>query len=394
MPKHLKLYKNFDGYYKDKEHLYPNVNYFTDNQSVIYNVVISKITIDQSTINTAITGDINGRAIQEIRQKSHIYLGKYTGDNEMTLCQLFDNNSNYYYNGITPANLTGEDGDVFMKLPTFYYKVIETSIDVFDIYFAYGFKPDENYKTWNGNQLFGIYESYVTNEKVFSISGKVPTEGISQTLYKQYARNRGNGYTLIKYNQHSIIAFLFFAMYGTPNCQTIINTNDGSSFKTTGLLNTFGMNDSMKDGKGIKVWGLENWWGDCYEYVDNILVSRYIATIYNDNGTIQRSCELPESGYVIRLIIGEYLDAFPHQSKNWDYHGESYNDYHYIEDGTDYSFIRSQSGNGDGIGLVSSNFNVNVNNVGSSIVSRLAFTGNIKIENNISKFKDIKIDNN
>jgi hypothetical protein len=89
-----------------------------------------------------ISGEVNGEHIQFIRQNSHRYLGKYTAENTMTICQLDDTDSNMFHDGM-PAILTGSYGDVFMRLPRFWYKAIEKSTDVWNIGFYCGDEIDE-----------------------------------------------------------------------------------------------------------------------------------------------------------------------------------------------------------------------------------------------------------
>ena len=107
---------------------------------IVYNAMEgSFITIDQNIADptTRVSGDIGGEHIQLIRNNSHRYLGKYTADGTMTVCQLDDEDSNYYSDG-SSALLDGSQGDVFMKLPKFFYTVHERRPDVYSIGFYYG----------------------------------------------------------------------------------------------------------------------------------------------------------------------------------------------------------------------------------------------------------------
>lgn len=75
----------------------------------------------QTSPQAVITGDVGGPAIQWIRANSHRYLGKIdTSDGSMAICQLDDSDSGLYHDG-SEAVLTGSEGDVFMKLPRFFY---------------------------------------------------------------------------------------------------------------------------------------------------------------------------------------------------------------------------------------------------------------------------------
>ena len=95
-----------------------------------------------------ISGDVNGQTIQWIRKNSHRYLGKYLGNGKMSVCQLSDANSNLYFDG-TASDLTGGEGDVFMKLPEFYTKTVEVAPDVWQIEFN-RYQVNPTYKKWGG----------------------------------------------------------------------------------------------------------------------------------------------------------------------------------------------------------------------------------------------------
>ena len=84
-------------------------------------------------------------------------MAKKTADGVLTYCQLNDANSTQYYDGTT-AKLDGTEGDVFLKLPEFYYKGTEG--DQVQIMFAD--KPvDDEYIRWDPNTLIGVYEAWL-----------------------------------------------------------------------------------------------------------------------------------------------------------------------------------------------------------------------------------------
>ncbi len=67
--------------------------------------------------------------ITKILAQRHRYLVKHTGQKEVTICQLHDDNSNYFADAedvtkCTAAVLTGSMGDTMIKEPTYWYKGI------------------------------------------------------------------------------------------------------------------------------------------------------------------------------------------------------------------------------------------------------------------------------
>jgi len=155
-----------DGYMEPEETF--TASLATRNVGALYSAMVgSWITLNQTITDpaTMISGDVNGEHIQLIRNNSHRYLGKYTADGTMTVCQLDDTDSNLYADG-SAATLTGTEGDVFMKLPKFYYKAKEKQTDVWSIGFYYGESaPSSAWKEWDGNDLIGVYCGFLQPDR-------------------------------------------------------------------------------------------------------------------------------------------------------------------------------------------------------------------------------------
>lgn len=297
--------------------------------SLVYTPQIgSHITIDQTITDpaTMISGDVNGEHIQLIRSNSHRYLGKYTSEGTMTLCQLSDSDSNKYNDGTT-ADLTGGEGDVFMKMPQFWYKSTELSTDVWDIAFYFGETcPQEGWIKWDTNVLIGVYEAYITGSKLYSRSGIESSGNITYPKFKAYASNRGNGFQLVDWQMHCVMAILFYAQYGHVNSQEKIGAGTRSNIKKCGQTNANGMNDTKgaipviglndagADGnaQSINFWGLENWWGNKNELIDNVVVDAYEWKITETDGTVRTPVfALKSNDWIGKLMFGANCDLIP-----------------------------------------------------------------------------------
>lgn len=284
--------------------------------SIKYNTII----LNQALTDPAamLSGDINGEIVQLIRQNSHRVLAKKTAEGEVTYCRLKDDDGTKYYDG-TSAALSGGEGDVFTKLPQFFWKVTTDSAisDFFHIELAYGGNPGEGWHEWDGNVLIGTYKAYGYRTKLYSRSGVDPLANITQPDFKNYARNRGTGYTLVDWEMHCVLAMLYYCQYGHMNCQLKIGAGTTVMGKTTGFTNTLGMTDTVAgrngDNGSINFWGLENWWGDIYEWIDNIefnnRIGTIVATIINPDGSTRKvhSHEIGNA-YPKKMIINEYFD--------------------------------------------------------------------------------------
>lgn len=265
-----------------------------------------------------ITGDINGEIIQWIRQNSHRVLAKKTGEGTVTYMELDDNNSNLYAADGTTAATDGTEGDVFVKLPTFYYRGNDTNEDGSsgdNVEIKFSKTPFEDSVEWDTNILIGAYEVYYGDGKLQSRSGVESSGRISQANFKSYAAARGKGYRLVDWQMHCVLGCLFYAMYGNTNSQSICGIGTFSSTKTCGETNSLGMSNTKAETNGntmsINFWGLENWWGNKYEWMEEDNIDTTMSTCDPiTKGT--RTMGVPKyRDYVKRMVFGKYMDLIP-----------------------------------------------------------------------------------
>lgn len=366
-------------------------------------ILQSTITIDQTITDpaTMISGDINGAAIQAIRSNSHRYLGKYTADGTMTVCQLDDIDSYKYADGTT-SDLTGAEGDVFMKMPDFWYKSEEKSTDIWNITFAYGSNPGDGWIAWDTNALIGVYEAYIEGEKLYSHSDATSSGNISQANFKAYARNRGNGFRIVDWQMHCVMAILFYAQYGHTNCQEKIGAGTHDYFKVCGQTNANGMNDTKGtspvsglndagangNSQSINFWGLENWWGNKYEWVDNVVVNSYNWEITEPDGTVRKPGKAGSSrNYITKMMFGDCCDLIPTEASGSSTTG--FCDYYYCSSSSS-CVVRRSSFNADANGGVACAVaSCDASSSYTDCGSRLAFRGQCIEETNVSTFKSL-----
>ena len=363
---------------------------------VLDETIISTIYIDQNITDPAsmISGDINGAAIQAIRANSHRYLGKYTVSGTMIICQLSDTDSTKFADG-TAADLTGAQGDVFMRLPVFYTQAIELVEDCWQIKFAFGAQPEgEGWKKWGGNDLIGVYEAYNSSDKMYSRSDVTPSITM-QADFKTYALNRGTGFTLVKHKHQNIMAFLFYALYGNTNSQAVCGSGTDTYPKTSGATNSLGMTDTTTangNSMSINFWGLENWWGDLREWEDNVIINSGIWNITEDDGTTRQVTGFAGSSkwyYPQKLVIGDNLDTIMKPSSTSGSTSIGYCDGHYLRSESSRVVHRSNEGTSAEGGIVSTGTYFSSTEARSNTGSRLAFCGNIVEEENTETFKSL-----
>ena len=350
----------------------------------------SYITLDMTITDPAsmVSGDVGGEAIKAIRADSHRYLGKLTASGVLTVCQLMDSDSTKYSDG-TAATLTGSEGDVFMIMPRFYTKAEKLSTDKWKIGFAYGGDPGDGWKAWGGDDAIGVYEAYVSSSKVYSYSGKTPTVSVSQADFKTYARNRGTGFSIVKHKHQNIMAFLFYALYGNTNAQAVCGAGTSSYPKTAGQTNSLGMTDtttSNGNSMSINFMGLENWWGDLYEWEDNVVVDARAWKVTEDDGTVRSAGTAYSSdGYTSKIMVGDYLDTIPTAASGSGTSGLC--DYYYQSNSSSCVARRSYSSSNTNGGLVCACANTDSSFSSATSGSRLAFSGEIVKASSVSAYK-------
>ena len=198
--------------------------------------------------------------------------------------------------------------------------------------------------------LVGVYEAYLKDDFLFSISGVGSTASVSQADFRVYARNRGNGWQLVDWEMHKDVGNLFFAKYGSRDSQGVCGPGTHTNGRTMGASNATGMQDTTAnaDGSWYKqtlsgdgsyypsgnayvlknagdttrsainspvVLGYENWHGNKAEWMDNVGFCTnavdYKWDIGLPDGSTREVQGLKSTGnlYPKCVIHGRYMDT-------------------------------------------------------------------------------------
>jgi hypothetical protein len=128
-----------------------------------------------------------------------------------------------------------------------------------------------------------------------------------------------------------------------------------------------------------KFWGLENWWGDKCEWIDNVDVNNYVWTIKDINGNTKRTgltASSTSSQFITKMLLSENLDLIPTGVGGTE--TTYYCDKYYCNSGSrvvarSYSYASTLGG------VVYVNANYASSYTSTNYGSRLAFTGAIEI---------------
>lgn len=298
-------------------------------------------TIDQSgtyTTPATMIKDISQGVVNGIRAASHLYVG--TLSNGTLVCkQVSDTDKTLYADG-TSVTYDGTN-DLFMKLPQFWWKheALDNDGDIVKFSFTMDNPNDNTWNEWQGNTFIGSYEAKIVDSALFSTTGGTPAKTVSYDDYKAYSRARGNGYSLVTYETHQIMALLGWGYIGSLDSQTYGGVGTSTAGKTIGQCNSLGMSDTRDNSyNSTNFWGLENWWGDLYEIMDNVGISSTTVSLYDYSGSFVRTiANVYFSGStnacVKKMIFGTYADLMIKESGGTDF-TKYYSDMNRLASGT------------------------------------------------------------
>lgn len=225
--------------------------------------------------------------------------------------------------GFTRTNISVP---VMVKIPEFYYK-IERVGSIFRYYVADGPVDGLSLHPGSGDNYLGRYEAGEASSGTMglilaSYSGTTPSVSKTRSTFRDYARNMASGFQLRDIAALCAYNLLLLVEYADWDSQKKIGqgiVNDTAAHKT-------GETDAMVyhtgrahsgDNAAVQYRGIENPWGNVFEWIDGINVNNrvpYICTepnSYADDTTSNYTSSgitLPNSGWIKGL---GFSSAFP-----------------------------------------------------------------------------------
>lgn len=211
--------------------------------------------------------------------------------------ELNCNDLSKYQDG-TEAPITKVGNDVMCKMPIRPYKISKEDSKVTiqitgDITDKEGFV---SYPWLNRNNVLkdafymGIYEAYVKNSKLYSVSGVNPTSNVQWQVFNNYATARGVGYKVMGWYQWLYYQILYIAIVRDLNSQKAVGKGktglSGDPYKglKTGTMNTKGVTWGDQTGtNSVKFGHIENPWGSLWIGIDDIYMDK-TGKIYTRRG--------------------------------------------------------------------------------------------------------------
>lgn len=199
----------------------------------------------------------------------------------------------------TPADIvSGDAGDCMVEFPKMYLGMSTdaqglTTVTITNDATVEGVYDDAFvYKGKSYSKFYvGAFKGYVLDNKLRSLSGKSPTVSKTIGAFRTDAQANGEGYEQTQWYQLMLRQALYILLFKNLNSQAALGAGytDASSKNNTGGLNSNGVNyGSTSASVQVKCLGIEDFWGNIYEWVDGIATRYfYIYTakggMYNDD---------------------------------------------------------------------------------------------------------------
>ncbi len=235
----------------------------------------------------------------------------------------------YKADGVTASVLTGADGDVMVEVENMYYSIVSNTDGTITLSISET-KIDDTYHSFlevaGVEQLAcyrAIFSAYTQNGVMRSVSGVAPTTNQARAVFRTQARARGAEYSQNDYYLVFLWECMYLMLYGSRASQSVLGRGRTLSSNTAGI-NTGTMNDKpfcwgdQTGTNGVKFLGIENFYGDRWEFVDGLTIVNYIPHItcdtskYDDVGA---NCEIignaipssASSAYIKKMQVGKCL---------------------------------------------------------------------------------------
>lgn len=265
-------------------------------------------------------------------------LAKHISDDEgVAICYLDNDNSNLFHDGTTEAKLDGTMGEVMVDTPDIWYNAISNG-DQYNFYMTN--EEVDGYHKYR-RVLIGAFEGTVVDNILHSrITGGASTGNVSSVDSHLYANAIGKGWDIVDYESHCKIAWMYMAKYGDRNSQETIGYGSNSYSRIIGSTSILGNNDGT-DNVNTSLFGLENWWGDKFEFMGGLYEWKNgnIGYIYQFDGFLNSNTisgdpftmglvssekdyriistvTKSDNGFISDMKLGEYGDLIPTKFNN------------------------------------------------------------------------------
>ena len=212
-------------------------------------------------------------------------------------------------------------GNAMIGIPKTYWKIVDNGDGTADFYFS-NKAVDEDFHCWshldnNGEEIdycyMPIYNGYSDGTRLRSLSGKTPMHTQTSTTEINLAKANNTDDNIIWYTEvysdRILINLLLLLIGKSTNTQVVFGNghhtggSSASNLLVTGTLNDKGLfYGTNGTGKGVKVFGMENWWGNqCRRiagWINNKGTQKIKLTYGQSDGSTVDGYNTDGSGYI------------------------------------------------------------------------------------------------
>ena len=224
----------------------------------------------------------------------------------------------------TPSDVSNADfaGNAMIEFPKVYWKIVNNEDDTADIYVS-DKQVDESFHCWShldesGNEIdfcyMPIYNGTVINNKLRSLSGKVPLTKATRMQEISYAiaNNAGNViYSTETFSDWILVNILLILIGRSTDSKKVFGTGNNKSYdsasntgvKNTGTMDQKGLFWGDQSNKfGVKVFGMEHFWGNIWRgihgWINNKGTQKVKLTYSMNDGTTVNGYNYDGTGYI------------------------------------------------------------------------------------------------
>ena len=200
---------------------------------------------------------------------------------------------------------TAYEGNAMVGIPKVYWKIVDNGDNTANVYFC-DKKIDNDFVCWshvdnNGNEIdycyMPIYCGSVVNNVLRSLSNRKYQGNISGGTGITYATANNQTEDIIWYievfSDRVLINILLLLLGKSTDSQTIFgtgNTQTSSTVIDMGTMNTKGLFwGSNNTTSGVKIFGMENWWGNQWRKTAGCVVDNGIQKVKMTYGQLDGS---------------------------------------------------------------------------------------------------------
>lgn len=203
----------------------------------------------------------------------------------------------------SPSDITNDnfEGNAMIGFPKIYWKIVDNGDNTVNVYLS-DYKLDDDYVCWcNINELgeeidyfyVAIYNSSLINSKIRSLSGKtMDGNHYFNTDFTNAQKNNidtQKAWNIELFVDKTLISLLLALMGKSTDTQTVFGYGYPTYGGKTGELDKKGMFYGGNTSISMKVFGIENYWGNKYRYIAGYLLNGGKPKIKLTHGTLDGS---------------------------------------------------------------------------------------------------------